>query len=98
MSYRRAVARTRQSIYVHRAIGFMNTNAPARWKSHTLLSGQYVWIRVMVELQRALKENAICRSELLIARHSQEDVQAVINPFAEWICVAARIVHNAFAE
>eukprot|EP00210_Caulerpa_lentillifera_P004071 g3884.t1 len=60
--YASALARTRQAIYAHRAVGFMNTNSPAR---------------VVVELERALKENSICRSELVHAQHSQDELQGL---------------------
>eukprot|EP00210_Caulerpa_lentillifera_P004163 g3969.t1 len=60
--YTSALARTRQAIYAQRAVGFMNTNAPAR---------------VVVELERALKENSICRCELVHAQHSQDELQGL---------------------
>lgn len=58
-AYTMALARTRQAIYVQRSIGFMNTGNPAR---------------ALVEVERALKENAICRSPLLSLRYSDEEI------------------------
>ena len=50
-----ALARTRQAVAVHRAIGFMNTGNTAR---------------AMVELRRALHENSACRAPLVNPQHS----------------------------
>ena len=83
-------------MYVHRAIGFMNTNAPARWSPFLEKGGVngVVGCRVMVELQRALAENQICRSELLIAHHSADEVCMVDEWWSSlrWLVLVARIV------
>jgi hypothetical protein len=49
-----ALARTRQAVAVHRAIGFMSTANTAR---------------AMVELRRALHENSACRAPLVNVQH-----------------------------
>ena len=55
-----ALARTRQAVAVHRAIGFLSGNDTAR---------------AMVELRRALHENSVCRSPLLNTQHEVEHLQ-----------------------
>lgn len=62
MTYKMALARTRQAIFVQKAIGFMNIGSPAR---------------AMVELDRALKANAICRSPLLNTYHSKDEIDSL---------------------
>lgn len=55
-----ALARTRQVVSVHRAIGFLYTGNTAR---------------AMVELRRALHENSVCRAPLLNTQHEAEQLQ-----------------------
>ncbi|CAD7695389.1 unnamed protein product [Ostreobium quekettii] len=59
-AYEMALARARQAIFVEKAVGFMNIGSPAR---------------AMVELDRALKANAICRSPLLNSRYSKYEFE-----------------------
>ncbi|KAK9803989.1 hypothetical protein WJX72_011066 [[Myrmecia] bisecta] len=58
--YQKALARTRQAVSVHKALGFMTAGTPAR---------------AMVELKRALNENAIVREPLLNARYEKKQLQ-----------------------
>ena len=58
--YRMALARTRQAVAIHRALGFFNSNNTAR---------------AMVELRRALHENSVCRSPLLNTQHEAAQLQ-----------------------
>lgn len=55
--YQAALARTRQAVCVHKALQFRTQGSPAR---------------AMVELRRALQENAIVREPLLNAKQDQE--------------------------
>lgn len=55
-----ALARTRQAVAVHRAVGFLHTGNTAR---------------AMVELRRALHENSVCRAPLLNTQHGAEEMQ-----------------------
>lgn len=55
-----ALARTRQAVAVHRAIGFAASNNTAR---------------AMVELRRALHENSVCRSPMLNTQHDAAQLQ-----------------------
>lgn len=55
--YQAALARTRQAVCVHKAMQFRSQGSPAR---------------AMVELRRALQENAIVREPLLNARQEPE--------------------------
>lgn len=54
-----ALARTRQSVAVHRAIGFLNGHNVAR---------------AMVEIRRALHENSVCRSPVLNSQLEATDL------------------------
>ena len=58
--YRMALARTRQAVAIHRAIGFLNSSNTAR---------------AMVELRRALHENSVCRLPLLNTQHEGVQLQ-----------------------
>lgn len=57
-----ALARTRQAVAVHRAIGFLNAANTAR---------------AMVELRRALHENSVCRAPLINAKLGQTELQTL---------------------
>lgn len=61
-AYLLARSRTRQAIHVQKAIGFNYSNIPPR---------------AMVELERALKENAVCRSPILQGNHSQDELEGL---------------------
>ncbi|GMH37973.1 hypothetical protein BSKO_05857 [Bryopsis sp. KO-2023] len=61
-AYLLARARTRQAIHVQKAIGFNNSNIPPR---------------AMVELERALKENAVCRSTILQGNLSPDELEGL---------------------
>lgn len=57
-----ALARTRQAMAVHRALGFMNSGSSTR---------------AMVEIRRALHENSVCRSPLLGKSHTKSELEAL---------------------
>jgi len=59
-AYQLALARTRQALYVQKAVSYMKAGQPAR---------------CLVELHRALDENSICRSPLLDGHQTQEELQ-----------------------
>jgi hypothetical protein len=60
--YRMALARTRQAMAVHKALGFMQTgNAP----------------RAMVEVRRALHENSVCRAPVLNSQYTRRELQGL---------------------
>lgn len=58
-AYQRALAKTRQAAHITAAIAFDKAGEPAR---------------ALMELQRALQENSICRSPLLSGHHSVSDL------------------------
>lgn len=57
--YRIALARTRQAVFTNKAVVLMNNGNPAR---------------ALVELKRALAENAVAREPLLNARVEKQDM------------------------
>ncbi|GBF93333.1 hypothetical protein Rsub_06371 [Raphidocelis subcapitata] len=59
-AYKLALARTRQALDVQRAVAYMKAGEPAR---------------AMVELHRALDENAVCRSPLLDGHQTRADLR-----------------------
>lgn len=59
-AYQMALARTRQALDVQRAVAHMKAGEPAR---------------AMVELHRAMDENAVCRSPLLDGHQTREDLR-----------------------
>uniref|UniRef100_A0A383V8S7 Uncharacterized protein n=1 Tax=Tetradesmus obliquus TaxID=3088 RepID=A0A383V8S7_TETOB len=59
VAYQKALARTRQAQDVQRAVGFMNSGERAR---------------AMVELHKALEENAVCRSPLLDGHQTRNEL------------------------
>lgn len=62
VAYQKALARTRQAQDVQRAVGFMNAGEPAR---------------AMVELHKALDENAVCRSPLLDGHQTRDELEGL---------------------
>lgn len=59
-AYQLALARTRQALDVQKAVTFMKAGEPAR---------------AMVELHRALEENAVCRSPLLDGHQTRGELR-----------------------
>ncbi|KAI8467589.1 MAG: hypothetical protein J3K34DRAFT_523577 [Monoraphidium minutum] len=59
-AYQMALARTRQALDVQKAVAYMKAGEPSR---------------AMVELHRALEENAVCRSPLLDGHQTRADLR-----------------------
>lgn len=59
-AYQMALARTRQALDVQKAVSYMKSGEPSR---------------AMVELHRALDENAVCRSPLLDGHQTREELR-----------------------
>lgn len=57
-----ALARTRQAVAVHKAIGFLHSNNIAR---------------AMVELRRALHENSVCRAPVLSSQLGKDQIEGL---------------------
>ncbi|KAI8466940.1 MAG: hypothetical protein J3K34DRAFT_472091 [Monoraphidium minutum] len=61
-AYQLALARTRQALDVQRAVAYSKAGEPAR---------------AMVELRRALEENAVCRTPLLDGHQTRDELRAL---------------------